>query len=150
MDRSKHFSTIHGPRTPGDPFLLAKFQQDGIHYDAQGLHIDDLVGDEKTRSLVEKRLKRQVKAAPKKTGAGEEDNDTGPDDESGPADVNLESWLRGESKYDWFVITKAMRERYKVNLNKQADVVEFLVIEQKVVAVDELDPDLAALLKQQN
>jgi|SRR5579859_128463 len=153
LDRSKPFSTIHGNRPSGDPHQFAKFQQDGIHFDAQGLHIDALIGDDdegkKVRSLLEKRLKRQVKAMPKKDGADGE-ADGGPDDDSGPADgdVNLEAWLRGEASYDWFVITKTMRERFKVNLTKQLDVVEFLVSDQKILPVDQLDPKLAALLPQ--
>lgn len=149
LDRSKHFSTIHGNRPNGDPHQIAKFQQDGIHFDAQGLHIDALVPDDK-RELLEKRLKRQIKAAPKKDSAGEGDVKDDPDDESGSSDddVNLEAWLRGEAKYDWFAITKTMRDRYKKNLTKQVDVVEFLVRDQKIVTPDQLDPKLAALLPQ--
>jgi hypothetical protein len=150
MDRSKPFAQIRGQRHPGDPFATAHFQQDGIHYDAHGLHLEHLLDDE-AKLLVERRLKRQLKSAPKKTGAGEGSNDGDPDgDTSGSSDdVNLEAWLRGDAKYEWFKVTAAVRERYQKNLSKQIDVVDFLVNEEKVVSPEDLDPALADLLKQQ-
>jgi len=154
MDRSRAFSTIHGERPPGDRHQYAHFQQDGIHFDAHGLHIDELIDDEKTRALVERRLKRQAKLAPKEDAADAGDGD---DDEldpapasgagSDPSDVNLEAWLRGEVKYPWFSITKLVRERYSQNITKLVDMIEFLVEDEKIVPFNELDPEYAKLLK---
>ncbi len=149
LDRSKPFATIHGQRHPDDPHLRAKFQQDGIHYDSEGLHIDSLIADDETRALVDRRLKRQARSAPKKDGAGEgSDGDPGDGSSgsSGDDDVNLEAWLRGEAQYQWFAITKLVRDRFKMNITKQADMVDFLVNEQKVIPLADVDPKLAALL----
>lgn len=151
LDRSRVRSTIHGERAPGDPHQFAFFLQDGIHFDAHGFHLEELL-DDKTRALVEKRLKRQTKAAPKEEDAGDgDDGDADPDSKQGsgsdPGDVNLEAWLRGEAKYQWFSVTKVMRERYHQNMSKQVDVIEWLVYDQKIIQESELDPELLALLK---
>lgn len=148
MDRSKPFATIHGQRHPDDPHQRARFQQDGIHYDSQGLHIDELISDDETRDLVDRRLKRQIKSAPQKEGAGDGD-DGDPGENPGSADgdeVNIEAWLRGEAQPQWFAITKIVRERYKANITKRPDMVDFLVNEQHVIPFADLDPKLAALL----
>ena len=149
LDRSRPFAQIRGQRSPGDPHQLVHFQQDGIHFDSQGLHLDHLIGTDELRSLVEKRLKRQAKSAPKKADAGEGDNGDPEDDASGSPggdDVNIDAWLRGEAKYPWFAITKTVRERYKSNKTTQVDVVDFLVNEQKIVPISDLAPELAKLL----
>lgn len=143
LDRSRNFATVHGERRPGDKHQMVHFIQDGIHFDAGGLHLDDLVEDEQVRSLVDRRLKKQGKTAPK----GADKDDLPPDNGGGPSEVNLEAWLRGEARYQWFSITKIVRERFSINITNQADMVEFLVNEKKLVPVDQVDPDLAALLK---
>jgi hypothetical protein len=151
MDRSRPFGTIHGERTPGDKYALAHFSQDDIFFDAQGLHIDELVEDDKVRALVDRRLKRAAKPADDAGGSDEDDADPGepkpPGSDSSPDDVNLEAWLRGEAKYQWFAITKRVRERFSQNITKQVDMIEFLVMDEKVIPVDQLDPALAELLK---
>lgn len=152
LDRSRSYGTAHGERPPGDKHQLVQFTQDGIHFDAHGLHIDDLIEDDKTRALVDRRLKRQA-------GPREDEDDAGgsagtgidpsPTGGGSPAstDVNLEAWLRGEEKYQWFAITKAVRDRYSQNISKQFDMVTFLVYDEKVIPEDQLSPDLAELLK---
>jgi hypothetical protein len=157
MDKSRPFGTVHGERAPGDKHQFAHFQQDGIYYDAHGLHLEELVEDDKTRALVERRLKRQAKAAPKEKAAdaGDSDNDEDLDPASNGAgsdssdDVNLEAWLRGEAQYHWFRITKLVRERYHQNITKLIDMIEFLVEDEKVITVSELAPEYAKLLKPQ-
>jgi hypothetical protein len=153
MDRSRPFGTIHGERTPGDKYALAHFSQDGIFFDAQGLHIDELVEDDKVRALVDRRLKKSSKPAADGDAGGSDETDTDPAEtkpagsDSAPEDVNLEAWLRGEAKYPWFAITKRVRERYSQNISKQVDMIEFLVMDEKVIPIDQLDPALAELLK---
>lgn len=155
LDRSRYHATIHGERAPGDPHQQAHFKQDGIYFDSHGLHLDHLL-DSKTRAVVENRLKKQGKAAPGDDADGASENSGGDANTGGAgaassgAEVNLESWLRGEAKYDWFAITKAVRERYHANLTKQVDVIEFLVFDHKVVTEEQLAPDLRAKLKSQN
>lgn len=155
LDKSRYHSTIHGERRPDDPHVRAVYLQDGIHFDAHGFHIDELITDEKTRALVDRRLKRQTKAAPKQEGDDPVDAGDGEDEEAGSPpggpesseDVNLEAWLRGEAKYPWFGITKLVRERYHQNLSKMVDVLEFLVFDEKVVREDELSPELKKQLR---
>lgn len=149
LDRSRPHSTIHGERAPGDPHQFAFFCQDGIHYDAHGLHLDHLIADDKTRQLVERRLKRQVKAASREEEPSEDGADAAPDpsEASDASFVNIEAWLRGDAKYQWFAVTKAVRERFHQNITKLKDMVEFLVEDEKIIAEADLDPDFAALLK---
>src|SRR6266403_1634016 len=150
MDRSRPFGTVHGERLPGDKSATAHFTQDGICFDAQGLHIDDLVEDEKVRALVDRKLKKAAKPAGDAGGSDETDDDPGetkaPGSDSAPDDVNLEAWLRGEAKYPWFAITKRVRERYSQNISKQIDMIEFLVMDEKVIPLDQLDPALLDLI----
>jgi hypothetical protein len=153
LDRSRTFSQIRGQRHEGDPHQRAHFQQDGIHFDSHGLHIDELITDEKTREIVDRRLKRQMKNASKKEDAGVVEEGDPVDVSTGSStsdEVNLEAWLRGEEKYEWFKITTIVRDRFKVNITKQVDMVEFLVNEQKIIPIDEIDPKLADLLKPQS
>jgi len=155
IDKSRPHSTIHGERGPDDPHKLSAFHQDGIYFDAQGLHLDHLIEDDKTRALVDKRLKRQTKAA--RPAAEQDGDDDGDDNDIGggkqgggddaAADVNLESWLRGDAKYQWFAITKAVRDRYHQNITKQRDMLEFLVFDAKVISEDELADDLKQALR---
>lgn len=149
LDRSRYFAEVHGQRVPGDKHQFVHFIQDGIHFDASGLHLDDLVEDDDTRALVDRRLKKQVKAAKggEAGGGGGDNSDPGSKDSgSESGDVNLEAWLRGEARYDWFKITKAARDRYQVNKTKQADMVDCLVNEVKLVPRDQVAPDLLALI----
>lgn len=154
LDRSRPFSTIHGERAPGDPHQLAQSLQDGIHFDSHGLHIDELIGDDpKLRALVDRKLKRQIKAsAPEAEGSDADDADDGADDTGktggdNGGDVNLEAWLRGEANYPWFQITKTVRERHSQNITKMFDMLEFLVGDLKIVPESELKPEFAEQLK---
>ena len=153
LDKSRPYSRIHGERKLGDPFRLAHFQQDGIHFDAQGLHIDDLVPEGKVRALVDRRLKK-AKTAPaqvteqvtERDPSFGEGNSGGDGLGNGDVPVNLEAWLRGEAKYPWYAITKAVRDRYSVNKTRQVDVIEFLVTDQKIVPMSDVAPYLKALM----
>lgn len=153
LDRSRPHGTIHAERLPGDPHQNAHFTQDGITFDAQGLHIDELIQDDKIRALVDRRLKKQ--SAPKPAaeddagGSDEADDDPAPSGAGSAAstDVNLEAWLRGEEKYQWFLVTKTVRERYSQNISKLTDMIVFLVEDEKVIPESELSAEFAAILK---
>jgi hypothetical protein len=152
LDRSRPHGTIHGERAPGDRHQLAHFTQDGITFDAQGFHIDELIEDDKTRALVDRRLKKVGAPKPDADDAGgsdDADNDPAPPGAGSAAstDVNLEAWLRGEEKYEWFLITKTVRERYSQNISKAVDMIEFLIEDMKVIPLSELAPEFAKHLK---
>lgn len=161
MDKTKPYGEVHGERGPNDPLANVHFTQDGMPFDAQGLLVYDAINDEKVKKAVDAKLKRMsAKAAPAaESEADGEDVDDGEDDGDSegstdavpaasvtPGDVNIESWLRGEANYAWGKITKAVRERYHQNISKQAEMVAFLILDEKVIPEDEVASDLLALL----
>jgi hypothetical protein len=131
------------------------FYQDNLPFDAQGFLVYEAITDEKAKKLADQKLK---KLGSKPAPAG--DDSDGDDDsyasssstDAAPAasvtagEVNIESWLRGEANYQWAKITKAVRERYHQNISKQADMVAFLVLDEKVIPEDQVAADLMALL----
>lgn len=161
MDRSKPFSTVHGERLPGDPHQNTHFFQDSMPFDASGHLIYDAIEDPKIKAIADRKLKKLPSAKPGNPGSadgdGDGDDDDGPDNDAGgdtkppaptsPDDVNLEAWLRGEMTYPWFAITKAVRSRHNANISKQADMVDFLIRDLKVIPEDQLSADLRQLLK---
>lgn len=145
MDKSRYFSTVHGDRGPDDPHAKVNFYQDGLPFDAQGLLLveaipaDDKAALAKADKLIKKASKNTVKTPPPPDGevtdeTGGADDDDGDQSGGNPDDVNLEAWLRGEQKYPWFAVTKAIRTRFAKNITKTEDAVAFLVNEQGIVA----------------
>jgi hypothetical protein len=157
MDRSKPFATVHGERSPGDVHQNIHFFQDGMPFDAGGLLVYEAIEDPKIKALADRKLKKLPAAKPEADGDGadddDRDNDAGGDSAppvstpTSPDDVNLEAWLRGEASYPWFAITKAVRERHSNNISKQAEMVEFLVRDLKIVPEDQVAADLRQHLK---
>lgn len=167
LDRSKNYSECRGERTPDDPhykvhyFQTFDFRKKKIQlpFDAAGILVPDDgrtaayagVADgkpvehhplytEDMRALVEQLKKR--KSVPKADladddeGAGEPEipgtgNDAG-------SDVNLESWLRGEVKYPFFLLRAAVTARYHRNCNNLATIVVELVQEEKLIPEDQV------------
>ena len=162
LDRSRSYATIHGERGPDDPHRTAFFKQDGLYFDAAGALIPELVPVE-LKEKVEKKLRKLnggklpdeiPQAAPAGENApegddaendGESDDDDDDDDKSSD-DINIESWLTGEANYQWFAISKAIRERFKKNVSNAQDAVLFLVVDEKVVAPENLAPKFKAYL----
>lgn len=152
MDRSKPFSTIHGDRGPGDQHQFVQFKQDGLPFDAEGkllieaISVDDTKNREKAKRLIERAKARaggeKAPAVPEpqkasdqdslNTGTDETDHDSGAG--GGAGEVNLEAWLRGEQKWPWFQIAAAIRTRFAKNVTKQADAVQFLVRDEKIIS----------------
>lgn len=157
MDRSKPFATVHGERLPGDLHQNTHFFQDSMPFDAAGLLIYDAIEDPKIKAIADRKLKKMPAAKPAAEGDGDGADDDDPDNGTGgdtkppastsPDDVNLEAWLRGEMSYPWFSITKAVRERHSQNISKQADMVEFLVRDLKIIPEDQVGADLRQFLK---
>jgi hypothetical protein len=154
MDRSRPYGSVHGERAPGDAHQNVHFYQDNLPFDAQGFLVYDAITDENAKKLADRKLKKLV------VKPADEDGDDGADEadasssssDAAPAasgtsgDVNLDAWLRGEANYQWAKITKTVRERYHQNISKQADMVAFLVLDEKIIPENEVAPDLLALL----
>jgi len=154
VDRSRDHATIHGERGPDDPHRTAFFLQDGLYFDAGGALIPELVPPE-LKAKVEKKLcklngGKMPDETPQAAPAGENDpassvddagkgNEAdGDDDDKSSDDINLEAWLTGSANYQWFAISKAIRERFKKNVSKAEDAVVFLVGDQKIVGLDQV------------
>lgn len=153
MDRSKYFSTVHGERKPGDDHANVFFYQDKLPFNANGELVMEAVPEE-LKDAVERRIAKLNKSAsavpsvkrPEPADDDDDAGDTGGDSEgdddddkadenpSNGDDVNLEAWLRGTEKYQWFKVAAAIRDRYNRNVSNAADAVVFLVAEGLVPA----------------
>lgn len=167
LDRSKQFATEHGDRQLDDPLHPVHFWQDGLPFDAGGVLVPDdgkktqwqivIEGlpvtvkplyDEKmrlkaTRKLT--RLKNKEKVEPEADELADDDEIAHARDLASD-DVNLESWLRGQAEYEPFMIFAACRRRYSKNYTKLRDVVEDLVMDDKLVPESEVAGHLLRLL----
>ena len=168
LDTSKKYSTVHGDRSPDDPNYHVCFYQDGLPFDSDGAVVPD---DGKTAPWVinvmdgntlvqvkhhplyndEMRKKLARKMARFTKGPADEPEPTTEvdDEESKEAasdDVNIISWLKGEAKYEPFLIYAAVKKRYSLNLHRIRDVVEALVLDQKLVAEESVDKRLMKML----
>lgn len=167
LDRSKPFSTCHGERIPEDPHYRVHYfqtyklgkEQVTLPFDVSG----ELIEDEKTapyaatvegksvifqplytakmRELVEKLRAKNKQAEP----AEDESEDdpvvagaTVSDDDS----VNLAAWLKGTAKYNNALIKNAVKARYSLNLQSTREIVIALVLDEKLVAEDQVAPNL--------
>lgn len=148
MDRSKPFSTVHGERGPGDPHRDVHFFQDGLPFSAQGHMLAELVGaicTEQQQALAARKLKQVEAQMRARATAGDGGGNT--KDEAGtelapanPNDVNLDAWLRGTARYQWFSVSAAIKARYHKNVGNAANAVIFLVEEVKLVPAGEIAP----------
>ena len=171
LDRSRYHSTVHGERTPDDPLANVHYYQDGLPFDAAGHVVEDVLSDEQKGALERKSSKQ----APAETARSRESgnpaeildsrlrgNERDADDPDAhasaadapaaasapPADepVNLELWLTGKDKYLFDQVQAAIRARYSKTVNTVTDAVEFLVLEQSLVALDKVSKKLAPSL----
>lgn len=173
LDRSKPFGECRGERQPDDPHYTVHYwqgQKVGGHmiqlpFDAQGVLVPD---DGKTapwegrspdnkpivynplytqamRDLVARKLKTNT-FAPSVPVAGSEvtaDEDDGNGEDHDPSeDVNFASWLRGEAQYDWLLLQKAGK-RIGRNFSSKKQMVEDLVIDEKIIPEDQVCAELA-------
>lgn len=172
LDRSsqktKPFSECRGERQPDDPCYRVAWWQGQmvgkdmvlLPFDSQGCLVPpdnrtepwqgkDADGKPVThyplynqpmRDLLEKKQKRQaIVAAPP-------DVDEQESLESKAADVNLESWLRGEARYEWAAIQAAAKDRFSRVYTKKPELITDLVEDERLVPEDQLCPELAAML----
>lgn len=161
LDRSKKYSTIHGDRVGDDPHASVAFMQDGLPYDSEGILVPDdgknapweILHDnvrikhhplytQEMRDKVKRKLDRATKGIPK-DDVDEHDEESVKADAS--EDVNLESWLRGEIRYPAFMIYAACKKRFSKSFTKLSDVIDDLVLDEKIIPEQQVDP---ALLRQ--
>ena len=170
LDKSKQHSNVIGDRMPDDPHYNVHHWQDGLPFDVKG----NLVPDDKKvgpwmsttadgkpvqhwplwndimRSRLEKKINRLTKAAADKT-VPQEDEVENPmaeleEREKSIADVNLESWLRGEVNYQPWQLFGAAKERFKTVYTATAQLVADAVLDHKIVNESEVCPSLRKLL----
>lgn len=146
------YSEVYGSeRQPHDPWANVAFVQDGLPFDING----ELVPDDgktqpfqgmgpdgklityaplytkKMRDTVEKKMRRIKAGMKSKTPAPDEDQYE--DDTNSPVQINVTDWLMGDAEYPFFLIQHAVKERYSAGLTSVAEIVRFLIIEQKVM-----------------
>jgi hypothetical protein len=158
LDRSKKLATVHGDRNLDDPHASVAYMQDGLPYDAEGVLVPDngataprdvaIEGKivrffplytEAMREKVKRKIERISQGLPKDDVTEHDDTSV---QEDASEDVNLESWLRGDVRYPPFMIFAACKRRYSKSYNKFRDVIEDLVLDQKLVPEDQVSPDL--------
>lgn len=153
LDRSRHYSTVHGERSPDDPIAGVHFFQDGLPFDAQEVFVDGFLDDAndkggKARALVERRLRKlQGQATVADAEAEEIAGDPplpGQKKEDGN-DLNLVAWARGDAQYLFALVRDAIANRYSQKVKDQRGAVECL-LDEKVVTEADLSPTFKQLL----
>lgn len=162
LDRSKKFSTVHGDRTLDDPHGSVVYIQDSLPFDGDGILVPDdgktepwdMVHDGQRirhfplytlamREKLKRKIERVTKGLPKDE-VSEHDDDAIKEDAA--EDVNLESWLRGEVKYPPFMIYAACKKRFSKNYTRLRDVLDDLVLDEKIIPESQVDPKLLQLM----
>jgi hypothetical protein len=152
LDKSRDYGTIHPPHEG------AYYHQGGFYFDHDGKLVENLMTDEQRQ-----KIRRSLPAPPSGQGnpantttteatgndgsAGDDSTAGNGDGETGP---NLTAWLKGEEEIKTRDVQDLIKARYGKVCTKLTDMVEFLVIEQKVVEVSELKPEFAAMFSKQN
>ena len=145
LDRTRKHSSVHGEVEYG----LA-YKQDGLPFDNQGELIKELVTTPEQKALVEKKLRRLAKVAmpkeappaelPKEPAAITTDDDD--DDKGSDDDVNFDAWARGMERVEWNTLQRVARKRFNKVFKSKDDIVEFLVFDEKVLALEDVAPAL--------
>lgn len=172
LDRSKPFSECRGERTPDDPHYRVHFWQGQmvgkdmvlLPFDA----CDELIPEDPTKSvpyqglvdgkpvmhqplynqamrdLVERKKKRHQLLSPAAAPTENDEEDAGSD--AMLDEVNFAMWLRGEARYDWTLLQTAAKKRFSRHFTSKKQMVEDLVLDEKVVPENQVSADLAKLL----
>jgi hypothetical protein len=171
LDRSKPFSECRGERQPDDPTYRVHFYQGQmvgkdmilLPFDSKGELVPDdgrtepwpgkdsdgkpivhfPLYNQPMRDLLERKRKRQAVAAAKVESSVDDDDDLGAGGGDASDDVNFESYLRGEAKYDWTLIQAAARKRFSRIFTSKRQLVEDLVLDERLIPEAQLSPDLA-------
>lgn len=151
LDRSKPFGVVTPPENG------AHYAQDGLHFDAEGVLVDDMLSADDVRKIERRSIEARANAAAAEARAKFlADNGLSPDDpnlstklvevateaqrsaqdQTDPKDVDILGWARGEKTYPWFKVSAAAREQFSFIATDAAALAAFLVNEGKINAED--------------
>lgn len=170
LDKSRPYSECHGERAPDDPHYRVRFWQGQrvkgdmvmLPFDARGELVPDDGKKETWQGLVDGKpvthyplyndamramLEKKTKSAAAAVQEPEAEDEPEEDRADASDDVNFESWLRGEARYEPHLIRAAAKKRYSKNYQKLSELVVDLVLDEKLVPEDEVCPALAGHLK---
>jgi hypothetical protein len=172
LDNSRPFSECRGDRQPDDPHYRVFYMQGEkvgkaivlLPFDSEGNLVPD---DGKTepwagrdaegkplthhplytpamRELLAKKQRRLASLATK----ADEAEETGEQEDvvTVSEDVNLLLYLQGKARYEWSIVQAAARQRYSRVFTSKKQLVEDLVLDEKLIPEDQLAPDLAKFL----
>lgn len=177
LDRLKPFSECKGERQPDDPHYRVAFSQgQKVGKDIVLLPFDsseELVHDDgkvapyfgvvegkqvqhqplytqQMRTLVATKMKR-LESTAARSDDDDDDDAAGTEGRSDSMleDVNFASWLRGEVRYEWPLLQVAAKSRFSRIFTSKREMVADLVLDQKVIPEDQVSPELAKLLPEQ-
>jgi len=142
LDKSRDFGQFYPPDNG------AFYQQDGFRFSHDGT----LLPGQLAAVDAPPKPKKVGRPSASKTQAAAEPETAPPPPEPAtppqPGDpLNLELWLRGAATYPDKDVRQAVRERYNKWMTQVPPIVEFLVDEEKLVAMDDLAPRFKAMLK---
>lgn len=174
LDRSRTFSECRGERAPEDPHYRVHFWQGQmvgkdmilLPFDAQGELVPD---DGKTetwqgrdseakpvthyplynkpmRDLLERKKKRHAAISAKAEEQVEDEDEDLADPNKAAEEVNFAAYLRGEAKYEWTLLQTAAKKRYSRIFQSKKQLVEDLVLDEKVVQLEDVCAELAKFL----
>lgn len=165
LDASRYHSRVIGERTAEDPQFGVAFWQDGFPFAADG----ELVADDgkrapwdgrdvdgkpvrfhplwtdKMRTALQKRLERLARNLAPQEENVDEHSSPGARDQAA-MEVDLVGWLRGELRYEPWLIQRAAKLRYNKVYARLKDLVVDLVMDERLVAEDQLAPSLRGYL----
>lgn len=169
LDKKRKYGTVHGDRTPEDPHYHVHFWQDDLPFGVDGKLIPDdnkrqntsgldneskpvlyrpLYDDRRAKVLAAKIARMARLAASVKAEEPEEIDEHSDSEAQADAvkEVNFESWLRGEARYEQWMLIKAFELQYHHKTRSVAEMVSELVLDEKVVPVAEVAANLRKYL----
>lgn len=144
LDRSRSFGTVHGPDAAKVRYRQAALGLPDWPYDVHGKLMEAALTKEQRTKLTEKR--EAAKKAPPVEIAPEDDQPLdAPPEPKIPADegaVNLVMWLRGEAKYRYADVQKAIRDRFHADKPYRLEAARYLIEDKKIVPRSEVHPSI--------
>lgn len=158
LDRSKPYGEIHPPGFKG-----AHYQQGPFHFDAKGHLVEGMVDEAGRAELKRREIRAKAREAAAKAesdylAANGEDEPPPPpkpqprqpieaapppepltsNDDQPEDGIDLTAWLKGEKQYQFFTVTKAIRDTYGRSVMDKATAKDFLVYDMKLVDLEDV------------